>query len=156
MAGLHLFGQAVADLRTGAGLSARQAAHRGKVAFNTWEKIGNGQPVEDQEYNAVDMAFGLPSGTALVAASNAASPEKLAEFTAKARSSTPIEIESIRRLDVKPGETLVVRVDAFVHEDQLAQVKAAVRAELPDGVHVLVTNGHVDMFVVARDGSEVA
>jgi predicted nucleic acid-binding OB-fold protein len=65
-----------------------------------------------------------------------------------------LPVESIRRLEVKAGETLVVRVPSLTSKLQLEDIKATAQANLPDGVRVLVSNGEVELFVVANaDGA---
>ena len=60
-----------------------------------------------------------------------------------------IEVESIQRLDVKPGETLVVRLPERTTSEVARQVKAAVEAAVPDGVQVLITSANIELTVVA-------
>lgn len=61
-----------------------------------------------------------------------------------------IEVESIARLDVKPGETLVVKIPESLTAQQVGVVAEAVRDQLPDGVKVLVLGGSVELEVIGR------
>lgn len=61
-----------------------------------------------------------------------------------------IEIESIRRLDVKPGETLVVRIGEHIPADEIEAVADAVRSRLPEGVECLIVAADVELEVVSR------
>lgn len=57
-------------------------------------------------------------------------------------------VEDIRRLDVKPGETLVASVAADTTPDMARSLHEALLDGLPDGVKVLVVAGEVDLSVV--------
>lgn len=65
--------------------------------------------------------------------------------------SETIELESISRLEIKPGETLVVRVDLRLSQAEALDVKRRIQPHLPDGVKLLVVGEGVDLQVVARD-----
>lgn len=54
----------------------------------------------------------------------------------------------IERLYVGPGETLVVKVPHPVTAAQVATIRDQFVRALPDGIHVLVVTGAVDMAVV--------
>lgn len=58
-----------------------------------------------------------------------------------------IEVESIRRLDIQAGETLVAAVPASVPTADVERIAAFLRAELPD-VKVLVVSDTVDLQVL--------
>lgn len=60
------------------------------------------------------------------------------------------EIESIRRLNVKPGEVLVVAIPSGSTAARTQEIADLVRQRLPDGVEVLVATKDVDMQVVAK------
>lgn len=61
--------------------------------------------------------------------------------------SETFELESIRRLDIKSGETLVVTTPADVRPHELQRISEQLRQTLPD-VRILVVNGNVDMQVL--------
>jgi len=60
-----------------------------------------------------------------------------------------IEVESIRRLAIKPGEILVVRIP-LRGDAEIAAVRDQLQGLLPDGTTVMVTGPDVDMHVVTR------
>lgn len=60
-----------------------------------------------------------------------------------------IEVESIRRLDVKPGETLVVRVGDGADQETVEHIAHVMRERLPRGVDLLVVASDVELQVVA-------
>lgn len=64
-----------------------------------------------------------------------------------------IELESIRRLDIKPGEILVAGLPDGATAETGARVKAALEAAVPDGVNVLVKSASIDLSVVACPSS---
>ncbi|HEU4544480.1 MAG TPA: hypothetical protein VFR23_25340 [Jiangellaceae bacterium] len=64
--------------------------------------------------------------------------------------SEPIEIESIARLDIKPGEVLVVRLPQPVTREVAAEIAALLAKKLPAGIETIVTSGDVRLDVVAR------
>lgn len=61
-----------------------------------------------------------------------------------------IEVESIERLDVQPGETLVVTLPSDCLFEDVVRVKDEFQDRLPEGVKLLVLNGAVRLGVVAR------
>lgn len=61
--------------------------------------------------------------------------------------SRTIELESIRRLDIKPGETLVVRVPTR-DTAAIREARDGLIAALPRGVKVLVIGPDVDLSVL--------
>jgi len=62
--------------------------------------------------------------------------------------SETIELGSIARLDMKPGETLVVRFDRRLSQSEAADAKHHIQPHLPDGVKLLVVGEGVDLQVV--------
>lgn len=62
-----------------------------------------------------------------------------------------IEVESIRRLDIKPGETLVVGLPERATQQDMDQVRAALTDRVPDGVKLLIVSSNVDLDVLAAD-----
>lgn len=60
-----------------------------------------------------------------------------------------IEVESIQRLDINPGETLVVGLPDRATSEEAARVKAAVEAAVPAGVQVLIKSANIELTVVA-------
>lgn len=72
-------------------------------------------------------------------------------------SSAPIVVESIRRLDVKPGETLIFTVSSTLNQKDFRRVADDLQAwatEKLDSVSVLVVNSQIDLSVVARADAE--
>lgn len=63
--------------------------------------------------------------------------------------SETIELESIRRLDIKPGETLVVRFDQHITDQFAKDAKERIRPNLPDDVKLLVLGPGIELEVVA-------
>lgn len=61
--------------------------------------------------------------------------------------SQTIELESIRRLDIRAGETLVATLPANATLATLHEVKAKLQAELPN-VKLLVVSHNVDLQVL--------
>lgn len=60
--------------------------------------------------------------------------------------------ESIRRLEVKPGETVVVRLPMTATEDTLDEFCEVFKKNLPDGVRCLIVSDDIELTVVA-DGA---
>lgn len=60
-----------------------------------------------------------------------------------------IEVESIQRLVINPGETLVVGLPDGATAEEAARVKAAAESAVPDGVTVLVKSANIELSVVA-------
>lgn len=56
-------GEIVRTERIARGLSAEEAARRAKVAYKTWKRIEDGEPVRRLSLAGVDRLFGLPAGT---------------------------------------------------------------------------------------------
>lgn len=63
-----------------------------------------------------------------------------------------IDVESIARLDVKPGETLVVKVPDGATAQGIAATAEAVRDYLPEGVKVMVLQSAVELQVIGGSG----
>jgi hypothetical protein len=64
--------------------------------------------------------------------------------------SQAIEIESIARLDIKPGETLLVKLARPITREEAHQIKDTITKELPDGVIVLIVSSDFDFSVVSQ------
>lgn len=62
-----------------------------------------------------------------------------------------IEVESIRRLDVGVGETLVFTLPDRLSMKEIDDLREKVEAHLPAGVRVLFTAPGVEMTVVVAD-----
>lgn len=60
-----------------------------------------------------------------------------------------VELEEILRLDVKPGEMLVVRVRQEITRPELDELEKALAAAMPEGVRFFVTNADIDLSAVA-------
>lgn len=60
-----------------------------------------------------------------------------------------IELESIKRLDIKPGETLVATLPAAMTHADMLRVKDHLVAALPPDVRLFVTSTDVDLSVLA-------
>jgi transcriptional regulator with XRE-family HTH domain len=58
------YAQAVKEERTRRGWTIEEAARRGGASYKTWQRIENGQPIQDTTFLKVDRAFGLQEGTA--------------------------------------------------------------------------------------------
>lgn len=63
--------------------------------------------------------------------------------------SQTIELESLRRVDIKPGETLVAAVPRGYTEEALHRMHSHLTRGLPHGVNVLIVADDVDLSVVA-------
>jgi hypothetical protein len=61
--------------------------------------------------------------------------------------SQTIEVESIRRVDIKPGEILEVTLPPGTDADTAQRVHALLTAELPD-VKILLMSAGVDLQVL--------
>lgn len=63
-----------------------------------------------------------------------------------------IEVKDIRRLDIKAGETLVMRFERPATSEQAEAIRGYIRPHLPEGVKLLtIFGGPVEMDVVADD-----
>lgn len=59
--------------------------------------------------------------------------------------SQTIELESIRRPDIKPGEILVARVPRDTPASRVQEMADTLRSRLPAGVEALVITDDVDL-----------
>lgn len=65
---------------------------------------------------------------------------------------TRLPIQSVRRLDVKPGDVLVIKVGDCVYQDKALQhLGAYLRELLPNDVKIVCTTSNVDFAVLAGD-----
>lgn len=60
-----------------------------------------------------------------------------------------ISIESIRRLDVKPGGTLVVTMPEPLSAQEFERATTHLKDLLPEGIKIIVTTHNVDFSVIA-------
>lgn len=65
--------------------------------------------------------------------------------------SETIEVELIRRLNIKADETLVITLPERLSMQDMDDARKRVEAHLPAGVKVLFTTPGVEMAVVAAD-----
>lgn len=56
-----------------------------------------------------------------------------------------IPIESISRLDVKSGETLVVQMDVRLTQQDAHDIRGRILPHLPDGVRLLVVGSGIEL-----------
>lgn len=63
--------------------------------------------------------------------------------------SMQFEVESIHRLEIKAGETLVVRVPVHTRPEQVEALGALIRERLPEDVKCLFVSADVEFEVVA-------
>jgi hypothetical protein len=61
-----------------------------------------------------------------------------------------IPLESIKRLDVHPGETLIITVPDDLDQHELHVLRERLKAEIPEGVRVLIVPPSMDVQVVAN------
>lgn len=59
------FGRKVREERMRRGWSIDEASRRGGASYKTWQRIENGQPIQDTTFLKVDTAFAMEPGTAL-------------------------------------------------------------------------------------------
>lgn len=64
----------------------------------------------------------------------------------------PVEIESIRRLDLKPGDTLVLKVADALTEDESRSLRADLDRYLPEHKAVILS-GDLDLVVLSAPGA---
>jgi hypothetical protein len=64
--------------------------------------------------------------------------------------SQTIEIESIARLDLKSGETLLVKLARPITREEAQEIKDTITKNLPDGVVILVVSNEFDFSVVSQ------
>jgi hypothetical protein len=62
--------------------------------------------------------------------------------------SQTIELESIRRLDIKPGEYLVVTLPADTWRETVHQIREQMEAHLPEGVKLMLMSANVELSVL--------
>lgn len=62
--------------------------------------------------------------------------------------SQTIEVESIRRLDIKPGETLVVTLPAGTPAEDVQRIRDLILDHVPDGVKLMLVSADVDLSVL--------
>lgn len=67
--------------------------------------------------------------------------------------SDTIGIESIQRLDVKPGETLVVTLSDGVTQEAFERMADVLRQKLPADVKLLIVNEAVKFGVVSSEAA---
>ncbi|SDT69500.1 hypothetical protein [Jiangella sp. DSM 45060] len=65
--------------------------------------------------------------------------------------SQTIEVESIARLDVRPGESLIVTVPNDFDAADADHVHRALRERLPAGVNVVIVQAGITFQVVAQE-----
>ena len=63
----------------------------------------------------------------------------------------PIEIRDIARLNINPGEVLVVTLPNATPTEDQQQVRAKIEKELP-GVKMIIKSESVEMWVLSGDG----
>ncbi len=63
-----------------------------------------------------------------------------------------LPVESIARLNVRPGETLMVRCHRALSAQDAATIRRTAEAAVPDGVKVLIVASDIELSVItARD-----
>jgi hypothetical protein len=62
--------------------------------------------------------------------------------------SQTIEVESIRRLDIRAGEYLVVTLPADTRPEVIRRIRNQVRDCLPEGVKLMMVGDNVDLQVL--------
>lgn len=62
-----------------------------------------------------------------------------------------IEVESIKRLDVKPGETLVVTLPESAEPRDMQAIRIAMEGHVPDGVRLLIVSHSVELGVISAE-----
>ncbi len=67
---------------------------------------------------------------------------------------TAVELESIRRLAIKPGETLVATLPRDTDPQTFHKVKDAIAGHLPYGVKLILMLAHVELQVIGPDASD--
>lgn len=63
-----------------------------------------------------------------------------------------IEVEAIRRLDVHPGEVLLVELTQYDQQTyaDMDRIQKVLRENLPEGVEVLIVGGDIRISVIAK------
>lgn len=64
--------------------------------------------------------------------------------------SDPIMLESVQRLDVKPGETVVLKLAAEPTEQEAQRITEQLRRAIPDGAKLLLLGPGMEISVVAE------
>lgn len=59
-----------------------------------------------------------------------------------------LELEDIRRLDIRPGQILVATLPEGATPQEADQVHEILKAKLPNGVNVLVKTSNADLMVL--------
>lgn len=67
-------------------------------------------------------------------------------------STTELMIEAVSRLSVSAGDTVVLRTDRVLRIEQIAHMRAVVKATVPAGVDCLVLDGGVRLGVLTSMG----
>lgn len=62
-----------------------------------------------------------------------------------------LPVESIARLNIKPGETLVLRCHRTLSAQDAATFRRQAEAYVPDGVKVLIVASDIELSVIAAD-----
>ena len=62
-------------------------------------------------------------------------------------------VHEVRRLVLRPGDKLVVRVDTYPDEAELAKMRESLRAVLGDEVPILIVEQGIDLEVISADPS---
>lgn len=65
--------------------------------------------------------------------------------------SQAIELESIRRLAVNPGETLVATLAGHPTTQVAVEVRDQLTPHLPDAVNLLIVSSDIDLSVLSAD-----
>jgi hypothetical protein len=63
-----------------------------------------------------------------------------------------LPIESIKRLDVRPGDTLVFTVPAGLNCEEHDLIRQSLKAYLPDSITWIVVTADVTLSVVSPEG----
>lgn len=62
-----------------------------------------------------------------------------------------MDIEDIKRINVGPGDSVVVRIPYILTAQQAVGIKARIQPNLPDGVRLLVIGKDIELIVVSND-----
>jgi hypothetical protein len=65
--------------------------------------------------------------------------------------SQTIEVESIRRLDIKPGETLVVGLPEGTRPEHVPPIRTVLEENMPDDVKLIFVSHGVSLGVISRE-----
>jgi hypothetical protein len=66
--------------------------------------------------------------------------------------SGPIQIEDVKRLDVQPGDRLLVKVPATFTAPEVARLAEVLRSELGDGIKFVIAPAGIDVSVIRPVG----